>query len=368
MRSVNALIAVVMLFAALWLAPRGIARSIAVATLIAYVPIGLYIIPSTNPSSWALTGVVAFWTFGMSLMARSESCERWRTSALATGAVIGALMAVASRLDSSVYLTVVVAVIFLAVGIGQARRRWLSALLLLALALMGLVSYVTTNPPVSPGGEALGDSEPGIGLLLTNSVNVLVYLQEAVGGPLGWYDIFMPTWVPIIGTLAIGFVIYRQLSFGLSRILLASAFGFVAFLLIPVAFLQLAGLDVGELIQPRYLLPVLVVFIATATLSPEDSHDGAWPRPVLLALMPALAVSALLAFWYTTHRYAAGSGQGLFDLDLVIEWAGLTGVPWLLVVLTTVTATVAFFATGYAILRDPEVVTEARSEVDEVPA
>jgi len=354
MRIINALIAAAMFFAALLLSPRGIARSIATATLIAYVPIGLYIIPSTNPSSWAITGVAAFWAFGISTMARQESVETWRTLVLSLGVVIGAVMAIASRLDSSAYLALVAGIVFLTVGVRQLRRKWLSALLLVVLALMGLIAYATTNPPVAPGGEALGSAEPGIGLLLTNVLNVPVYLQEAVGGPLGWYDIVLPTWVPITGTLAMGFVIYRQLAFGKSRILLASAVAFAAFFLVPVVFLQLSGLVVGELIQPRYLLPLLVVFIATAALSPELVRDRPWPPLALGVMLPALAVSALLAFWYTAHRYAAGSGQGLFDLDLAIEWSGITSIPWLLVVVVTVITTVGFFTAGYAVLRHPQ--------------
>jgi len=350
MRVVNSLLAAGLLFAGLVLAPRGIARAVAFATLIVYVPIGLYIIPSTNPSSWALSGVAAFWTFGLSLMLVDAAVPRWRIIALALGVVVGAVLAVSSRLDSSAYLSAVTVVIAVLVGIGGVRRRWWGGLLLVAMAVLGLFVYVTTEPPVAPGGEALGTSDPGIGLLLTNSVNVIIYLQEAVGGPLGWYDIPLPTWVPIIGTLAIGFVLYRQLSFGRSRVLAASGIALAAFVLVPLAFLQLAGLVVGELIQPRYLLPLLFVLVATASLAPRIVTTKPWPRAVLLTMLPALTVSAALSLWYTAHRYAAGSTQGLFDRDLVTEWNGLTGIPWLLVVLIAMSATAFTYAVGYLLV------------------
>jgi len=350
MRAVNSLLAAGLLLAGLLLAPRGVARAITVSTLIVYVPIGLYIIPSTNPSSWAISGIAAFWTFGLSLMLVEEGAPRWRIAALAIGVIIGAGLAVTSRLDSAAYLSAVTAVIAVLVGTAGIKKRWWSGLLLVAMAAVGLVVYVTTDPPVAPGGEALGTAEQGLGLLLTNSVNVIVYLQEAVGGPLGWYDIPLPTWVPIIGTLAVGFVLYRQLSFGKSRVLAASGIALAAFVLVPLAFLQLAGLVVGELIQPRYLLPLLFVFVATASLAPHITRGEPWPRAVLVTMLPALTASAILSLWYTAHRYAAGSTQGLFDRDLVIGWNGLTGIPWLLVVFGAVAATVFTYAIGYGLV------------------
>ena len=353
MRAVNSLLAAGLLFAGLVLAPRGIARAVAIATLVVYVPIGLYILPSTNPSTWAISGIAAFWTFGLSLMLVEDAAPRWRIMALALGAVIGAGLAVSSRLDSSAYLSAVTVVIAVLVGVRGIRRRWWGGLLLVAMAALGLFVYVTTEPPVAPGGSALGTSDPGIGLLLTNSVNVIVYLQEAVGGPLGWYDIPLPTWVPIIGTLAIGFVLYRQLDFGKSRVLAASGVSLAAFVLVPLAFLQLAGLVVGELIQPRYLLPLLFVFVATAALAPKVVESQPWPRPALIALTLGVAISAVLALWYTAHRYAAGSDQGLFDIDLEIRWSGISGLPWVAVVVGTATATIAYFVAGYSLLREP---------------
>lgn len=353
MRVVNSVLAASLLLAALLLAPRGIARGIATATLIAYVPIGLYIIPSTNPSSWAITGVATFWVFGISLLARKSGEAPWRVVALTLGAVVGAAMAMASRLDASAYLVVVTVIIVLTVGLQVAWDRKVSTGLLVVLSALGLFVYATTQPPVSPGGEALGTADQGIGLLLTNALNVVIYLQEAVGGPLGWYDIFLPTWVPIIGTLAIGFVIYRQLGFGRSRVLLASVFAFGAFLAVPLMFLQLSGLVVGELIQPRYLLPLLVVFIATASLGPDVTRGRPWPPLALIAIVAALAISALLALWYTAHRFAAGSDQGLFDLDLVLRWNGITGIPWVVVIIVTASATIGYFLAAYSLLREP---------------
>ena len=86
---------------------------------------------------------------------------------------------------SSTYLSVVTLVIVVLVGAVGVRRRWWGVVLLVAMSVVGLFVFVTTEPPVTPGGEALGTADQGIGLLLTNSVNVIIYLQEAVGGPGG---------------------------------------------------------------------------------------------------------------------------------------------------------------------------------------
>lgn len=357
MRLFNAVLAVALLVGGLLLAPRGIARSLAIATMIVYVPMGLFIVPSTNPSSWALTGIASVWIFGLSLMLM-DTWRRRRTWALAGGTVVGALMAMSARLDASVYVGVTVVVIAVLVGWRRILRQWKGAALLAALSVAGLWVFVTTEPPVSPGGEALGTSERGIGLLLTNVFNAPVYLQQVLGGPLGWYDINVPTWVPVTGILLVGMVMYRQLAQRPSRVLVASTLAFVAVLAVPIAFLQLGGLVVGELVQPRYFLPLMLVFVATAGLSTRLRRADPWPRPVAVVMTPLIAVSAMLSYWYTAHRYAAGSTQGLFDRDLVIAWSGLTGLPWAGVVVVTIVATAAMFVAGFGFFNAK---SEARS-------
>ena len=351
MRLFNAGVAILLLIGALLLAPRGIARSLAVATMIVYVPMGLFIVPSTNPSSWAITGIASVWVFGLSLMS-IDTWRRKRTWLLAGGAIVGALMAMSARVDAAVYVGFTAVVIGVIVGWPGIRRQWKGAGVLALLSLAGLWVFLTTEPPVSPGGEALGTAEPGIGLFLTNVVNAPVYLQQVLGGPLGWYDVNLPTWVPITGILFVAMVMYRQLAQEPSRVLAASVLAFAGVIAVPVAFLQLGGLVVGELVQPRYFLPLMLVFVATAGLHVNVRRGYPWPRSVALVMTPLLAISAILSYWYTAHRYAAGSTQGLFDLDLVIGWSGLTGVPWLAVVCVTVAATVVMYVVGIGFLTD----------------
>lgn len=352
MRLFNAVIAIALLGTGLLLAPRGIARSLGVATVIVYVPMGLFIVPSTNPSSWALTGIASVWVFGLSMM-MMNTWRRRRTWLLAAGAVFGAALAMSARLDAAVYVGITAAVIAVIVGWRGVLRQWIGALVLVGVSLAGLWVFIATEPPVAPGGEALGTSDQNVGLLLTNIVNAPVYLQQVVGGPLGWYDVNLPTWVPMTGILIVGMVIYRQLAQGPSRVLAASVLAFAAVLAVPVAFLQLGGLVVGELVQPRYFLPLMLVFVATASVSPMIRRSAPWPRPVVLVIVPALTISAILSYWYTAHRYAAGSTQGLFDLDLEITWSGLTSLPWTGVVIVTVAATVVTYmaASGFFVSR-----------------
>ena len=349
MRLFNAALAVLLLVGGLLLAPRGIARSLAIATMIVYVPMGLFIVPSTNPSSWALTGIASLWVFGLSLMLMN-TWRRRRTWVLAAGAVVGALMAMSARLDAAVYVGVTSVIVAVIVGWRQVLRQWKGGALLAFLSVAGLWVFITTDPPVSPGGEALGTSERGVGLFLTNLVNAPVYLQQVLGGPLGWYDVNLPTWVPITGILLVGMVVYRQLAQGPSRVLAASTLAFAAVFAVPIAFLQLGGLVVGELVQPRYFLPLMFVFVATAGLGVRVRRFYPWPRAVILVMTPLLTVSAVLSYWYTAHRFAAGSTQGLFDRDLVIGWSGLTGLPWGAVVALTIAGTVAMYSVGVGFL------------------
>ena len=349
MRVVNSALAALLLFGSLVLAPKGIARALATATLIVYVPLGLFLIPSTNPSSWALTGVSTFWACGVSLLLRT-SWHSGRTWFLAGGVVVGGILAAGARLDAAVYLSIVTVVAFVAVGVRQVRANVAGALLMAFMALWGLVIYWTTQPTVTQGRGPTSADDPGPLLFLDNAVDVPRYMWESFSGPLGWLDTAIPAFMPTFGLMLLGAVAYRQLSQGASRVLLASTFALVAYLAVPVVFLQLSGLQVGELIQARYLLPILFVLVATASLAPRMRRPFPWPRLAALLVVTVLGVGAGVAFWSNARRYATSGNGSVFDPRTEIVWTGLIPGSWWIVVSVGLVATAVVFTVGYSFL------------------
>lgn len=331
MRVVNATLAVASLAWILALAGGSVRRAVMVGTAVVWVPLGLSIIPSTNPSSWAFTGLLLLTAMALTLT-RIESVRsaRWWWAAL--GVVVGAFMAISARVDASAYIAIVVAVAFVSTGWRTLRDRWVSTSLLSLVALWGVIAYlVAPSPGGAAAGAPMGAAERGIGLLLTNLTYVGVYVQGVVGGwPLSWNDVVLPPSVPIIGTLVLGAVIALGMRTMSARKAWALALAAAALILVPLVFLQLEGLGVGDVVQPRYIAPLLLLVVMIALLDAD-----VFPRGVRWAMTIGLAVNASMAWWVFTHRFAYGSTVGWFDAEAIapyaLSWAVVTvaGVTWL---------------------------------------
>lgn len=362
MRLLNAAIASALLALALRVLTPAVRSAVAIVVVVVFVPLGLSVIPSTNPSSWTITGITFLWAFGLAL-ARRRSWRSRRTWMLLAASVVSALLAIGSRVDASAFVVLVVVVIGVLTGVRHLMSNWKSTIVLTVIALAGLVQYATFGTPGSGDGPMMGTNEPGPGLLLSNIVQLPVYLFGAVGGmALGWNDTPLPPLVAVFGVLALGAVAYRGLSRMPRRKLFASLLAFAGLVAVPLAFMQREGLGVGEVVQPRYLLPLIIVLFATLSVAIPYGRPTSPGLPLSRAATWVLAVammaSASLSLWVNAHRYASGSTRGLFDFDLELEWTGVTSLPLPLVVGIGVLATALY--TGAALVgvyRDGSVLT-----------
>lgn len=346
MRLFNALIAAGLLALALRVLSPGIRSAVVVVVVVVYVPLGLFIIPSTNPSSWTLTGITFLWAFGLALARRTDWRSR-RTWVLAGATVVSAVLAIGSRVDAAAYAAATVAVVLILTGFRRVREAWIAAALLLAIAGVGLVRFATFGAPGSDVIGGMGTNEPGIGLLLTNIVYLPVYLAGAAGSmALGWNDTILPPVVFVFGLLVLGALVYRGVQVMTARKLAASLLALAALILVPLVFLQREGLGVGEVVQARYLLPLIVLTLATVSVAvpygrPRDAGLPL-PRGAAVMIVIAMVTAASVSLWVYAHRYASGSNRGLFDIDLELEWTGLTPLPLPLVVGIGVLATAIY--------------------------
>ena len=359
MRLINVLIAVGLLSLALRVLPPAIRSAVVVVVTVVYVPLGLFIIPSTNPSSWTLTGITFLWAFGLALARRTDWRSR-RTWVLACAAAVSAGLAIGSRVDAAAYVALVVVVVFVLTGLRRARKAWISSAVLLAIMLAGLIRFATFGTPGSGVSGGMGGTEPGVGLLLTNIVYLPVYLSGAMGSmALGWNDTLLPPLVFVFGVLVLGALVYRGVQVLPARKLVASLLALAGLVLVPLVFLQREGLGVGEVVQARYLLPLLVVLFATLSLaipySRPDAPGLSLPSSMAWLIAIAMASAASVSLWAHAHRYASGSNRGLFDLDLVMEWTGLVPLPLPAVVAVGVLASCAYIGAGsFGLHRDGE--------------
>jgi hypothetical protein len=351
MRLVNALLAAVLLAALLRLLPAGLAAAATLAVVVTFVPLGLSLVASTNPSSWSIIGIGTFWAFALAFLRRPSVGDR-RGVLIAAAMVVSAVMAIAARVDSAAYVAVTAVVVVTLTGWRLAGARPWRLALVAGLAVAGLLTYFNRGQALTGGEQTLGTADAGIGLLLTNVTYLPLLVQGIVGGwNLGWNDVVMPPLVPVVGVLALGALAYRGLQEARPRKLWAATLALAALVAVPVAYLQSQRLGVGEVVQPRYLLPLLTLLVGVLCLGPRLRTPLPFPSVPRAVLLVALSASSVLAYWAYAHRFAAGANLGLFDPEALTLSTSGAGLPAWLTTLVVATATVVL-VTGVLVLND----------------
>lgn len=328
MRLVNALLFVGLMTTLVVLMPPRHRPMAVLAYLVTLVPLGLFLVPSVNPSSWAIVGVGTSWMALLGFIDRTDRA-RW---GLAAVFVVSSIMAAGARADAGVFVVLgVAAVLFL--RFERSRRFVLDAILPVVVALMCLAIVVssaqlssgiggfggTGSTPVVEGSEA-APVPTGIGLLLTNIVNVPSIWAGVFGSwNLGWFDTRLPA---VVGLAGIG-VFVAVATLGFARMTWRKALVFTgaaaALWFIPVYTLTRGGDPVGLEVQPRYLLPLIIMLVGFALLA-----VGHWVVAIPLALrvtvVLASAATQSLALYVNLRRYVTGDDVTGISLDAGLEW------------------------------------------------
>ena len=342
MRLFNAFIASSLVALLLILCRPAIRASALLAIPVMVVPTGLFIVASTNPSSWVVLGTVFFFLFLVNaLMRHRQDRSYWASLALA---IVCASMAMLSRIDGSAFVVVV----SIAAGIlmfprrNEAHRTSWIALIVIGLSALASFFLQGSGPVGSP--DRIGDSKYVGGLLFDNILEIPGFFTGIVGlSPLGWSDTRMPGLVSAAALIALGGV----LVWGLQKMHRAKTVAVVllagATFALPVYVAQQERIAVLDFVQARYLLPLALVLVAVIVGSmPRERREplSRVPHGVVTAL---LSVSAVVALWVNFHRYAFGADQPFVSRDMVMAWQGLTGSATVPLLIVASCACVVFF-------------------------
>lgn len=372
MRLMNAALFVGLMTALVLLLPARHRPMATLAYLTALVPFGLFLVPSVNPSSWAIAGVGIAWMALLGFFDRRDRA-RWGLAAIF---VVSATMAAGARADAGVYVMLgIAAVLFL--RFARTRRFALDAILPVAVALVCIVITVSAAQ-LSSGFSGFGgvgstpsggapDAAPvptGAGLLLSNIVNVPLLWAGVFGSwDLGWLDTRMPA---IVGLGGVG-VFVAVVSLGFAGMTWRKTFivtgAVTALWFIPVFTLTRGGDPVGLEVQPRYLLPLIIMLAGFALLA-----VGRWvvSLPLALRVTVALASAATqsLALYVNIRRYVTGDDVASISLDAGLEW-WWNGVPSPMVVWAI--GSLAWAGLVALLLWRSSVLAASRPESDEAP-
>ncbi|WP_166866301.1 DUF2142 domain-containing protein [Salinibacterium sp. ZJ70] len=289
------------------------------------VPIGLFIVASVNPSTWAIAGV----GFGWLALAGFFESQGWRKVGLAALFALSVIMATGSRGDASMYMALaIVATIVLTVR--RSRRYLLESILPLAAVIYCAFAFRVSRPPeaitqgLPSGGGGGGEDSPVVSVFsrVIPTLFDIPGLWMGVfgrGWGLGWVDTAMPA---LVWVAALSCFLGAGLTAGTRadvRKALVLGGGVIVLLAFPTAVLVAAGEAVGENLQPRYLLPLIVLFAGVLFWVPEGKSIT-FSRPQRLIVIGSLAMAHAVALFLQLSRYVTGFDDLGVDLDGSIEW------------------------------------------------
>jgi len=356
MRLLTAVLFLAITVALWWLLPERLRAPLVWGWLITTVPLGFFLVGTNNPSAWAMIGVGSSWLALLGwfevqgVRAGEAKADRRRKLALGGLFVLSVLVAAGSRADAALYAGLGITLVLILTAVR--RRRWmLDAILPIVMGLVALAFFLSARQSqsglsgfggssnLSAGDAVAGSGAPeaalsGFGLLAYNLLNVPFLWTGVLGDwALGWLDTSMPAIVAaaaVAAFVAVGFA-------GIGRMWGRKAIALAALVLVlialPVYVLQAGGDTIEENIQPRYLLP-LIVLLAGILMLTRSIGEITFTLAQRFVIVVALATSHFVALHINIRRYVTGTDASGVNLNAAVEWwwAGPIGpnAVWLL--------------------------------------
>ena len=366
MRWANATLYVLLLTAVVAAVPARLRRPAVLGAVATAVPLGMFVVPSTNPSSWAMLCAATLW---VALLGLAESRGR-RAWVLAGLSLVAVVLGAGARADAAVYAVFAVALVAV-LTVGRVRPTPLRVVTPIVVTAVAGLLYTTAaqGDDMAAGLDDQVYTHLTTGQLLwRNLVEMPRFFVSMLGEwGLGWLDTPMTatTWV-FSAAVFFSLVFWGLSSVGLRKALVFVG-AFAALWLVPVITLMQSRAEVGQLVQPRYVLP-LGVIVAGVALLPVEGRP--LPRPgwaQQVAVVGSLSLANSLALHSTIRRFVTGNDVVGWNLDVAVEWWwGRGPSPMTLWAIGSLAFAGALVVLAL-VARDPRVTGEDAAEVPEVP-
>lgn len=322
MRVVNLLLATIGVVAVAALSGSVERRNMALAIFGSWIPVGIYLLASNNPSTWAISGVFIY----ASGLLSATKASGWRVYGLMGAATYGALLACTARTDATIYCIIVSVAVFILTPLKKKHWRLLALAAVVSVAALLVFSSVGQSSTFTSVGT--GHNAPGFNqLLFDNVIRIPAYIIGFYGlsTGLGWLDVHL---YPIAGVAS--FMVGASLVMLCLRRMhlrkfLAGGMILGAIITIPLA-VTLANQQFIVDYQPRYLLPLLAVFFLLG-LATRDGRPLPLSRWQLGAAVVLVSVGNSFALHTSIRRYVTGSDILGLGLNHQNEWWWGFGLP-----------------------------------------
>lgn len=322
MRLFNSALFVGVVTTLLLLLGRGRRGPLLWSLVVGMVPLGMFIVPSLNPSSWSVLVIATLW---VALIGYFSASQRTRRIAFGVLATILAVMGAGSRGDTAAFVAFS-AIVACVLSFRHDRTWWRLTVLPAAIVLIGTYFFLTSGQSTGITGIS-GEQEAAaqsVGSSLRHAVDELQKLPFLIGGVsglwgLGWLDTHLPALVPgilIVLFAGVAFWGMRVLNWKKSTAMALTAFAIAC---MPMYVYIREGISVGEGVQPRYILPLVILFAGLAAYGARHDHLGLNRAQAGIVLF-GVAVANSISLFYNLRRYITGLDYSGLNLDSNIEW------------------------------------------------
>lgn len=322
MRVFNSALAVAVFFLAFFAIRDDLKIPLIMSWIGSTLPLAMFTIPSTNPSSWTLVGLGTYWATLISFLLEKNPRKKLFVGMITLGTALIALM---SRSESGPYLIVITATIIILLQSWKilATREWKSLILPILVVLVSAYEFVTTPSTLGissglPGGDQFRSLRE---VWTVNIMRFPVLYSGALGQwNMGWLD--TPT--PSI-TFVFSIFVYSGLLFvGITSMnkykLLALLFLLFMMAYIPLRILALGKNFVGENVQPRYLLPFLFVLLGISLFMNRREKQIFINTGQLSVIVILLSIAHSFGLHSVMRRYVTGTDVISLNLNNAEWW------------------------------------------------
>ena len=319
MRMINVALLLALGLGLWWFLPSRLKNSLAWGWIGTTIPLGVFVIASTNPSSWSLIGVGSAWLALVGYL-EANGYRRWVLGGFFL-VLVG--LAALSRTDATLFA---IATSGVALFVTDApfrqlvKRLWIPAI----GAVLAAGVLVFQRGAIGVLTQGLGDEAFDWGRLWYNFIQVPGLWMGVFGGwpwgALGWLDTTVPQMVSFLSFGVFVALFAAGITGSTWRVRLMTLVMLVMLWVYPLFILQQASELVGLVFQSRYALPLIPVLLGIALLRPAG-HPAIFPQANhRLWIIGALSVANAVALHHNMRRYTTGTDLFGFNLNADAEW------------------------------------------------
>jgi hypothetical protein len=322
LRWINVLLFVLFFVLANRLLSENLRISLNLAQLVLLMPLGIFVIASNNPSSWAVTGVSTYWAF---LFGFLTSKSKRNTFLLGLLSFLSATTASFARGDAAMFvvaISVLVVLVVYARKLVELRKLFSRCKLLIFVLFSTLVSVFSsghsqtisegfTDPKGYLGRNPSTFFDLDINRVLYNFVKMPEVLMGAFGldgtsGELGWGDVPIPEMVFLGMFSLLNYLILNCFGKRSKLELLSLSSLLLGLCFVALKILHESGKVLPQFIQTRYFIPLLValfgLYLSGSTLSLRIAESKTLRRFIATALITSFALSLHSTMSHYIHQ------------------------------------------------------------------